>query len=122
MAQKTTIDKLAADVEKILEDYAKDTNKDMTKLVKEFGKKGAKAVKGASSGIGGKYASGWTSDVEVSRLGAVATIYNKRPGLPHLLENGHATRNGGRTAGRPHIAPVEQKLVEEFTKAVQNDL
>lgn len=119
---KTTIDKLAADVEKILKDYAEDTNKDMTKLVKEFGKKGAKAVKSASSGIGGKYASGWTSQVEETRQGAVATIYSNRPGLPHLLEKGHATRNGGRVAGRTHIAPVEEKLVEEFTKAVQNDL
>lgn len=122
MAKKTPIEKLAADVEKILADYAQDVSKDMTKLVTEFGKKGAKAVRGASSSIGGEYASGWTSQVEESRLGAVATIYNKRPGLPHLLENGHALRNGGRTAGRPHIAPVEEKLVEEFTKAVQNDL
>ena len=110
-------------MEKILAQYAEDTNKNMTELVKEFGKKGAKAVKGeASAVIGGRYASGWTSQVEVSRLGAVATIYNNRPGLPHLLENGHAKRNGGRVAGRTHIAPVEEKLVEEFQKAVQHDL
>ena len=119
---KTTIDKLAADIEKILDKYGEDTNKNLTAIVKEFGKKGAKAVKNGASGIGGKYAAGWTSQVEVTRLGAVATIYNNRPGLPHLLEHGHAKRNGGRVPGRTHIAPVEEKLVEEFQKAVQNDL
>lgn len=118
----TPIDRLAADIQKILDKYGEDTAKNMTEIVKEFGKKGAKAVKASASEIGGQYASGWTSVVEADRLGATATIYNKRPGLPHLLENGHAKRNGGRTAPRVHIKPVEEKLLEEFTKAVTNDL
>ena len=51
------------------------------------------------------------------------TIYNaKLPGLAHLLEHGHAKVNGGRTAPRVHIAPVEKKLIEEYERNVENDI
>ena len=111
----------AASVRKILDDYQKDINRNLGELTKKLGQKGAKEVKNQSGQFGGSgaYAKGWTSQYEESRLSKTATIYNQKAGLPHLLENGHALRNGGRTAGRTHIAPVEQKLVEEFTKAVE---
>lgn len=61
---------------------------------------------------GGAYAKSWTSDVEEGRTFRSATVYNKNHyQLSHLLENGHATRNGGRTNPRVHIAPVEAEAV-----------
>ena len=111
----------AAKIQKILTDYENQVVKDTGALVKKLGQQGAKEVKSASGQFGGtgKYAQGWTSQYEETRLSKSATIYNKTAGLPHLLENGHALRNGGRVAGRTHIAPVEQKLIEEFTKAME---
>lgn len=48
------------------------------------------------------------------------TIHNKdRYQLTHLLEKGHANRDGSRTSGRPHIGPVEETLVKEYVKQVE---
>ena len=127
MAQKAPLDKLEASINKILKEYEDDVNKDTTQLVRDFAKKGAQAVKGEARNRGWGdttgYASGWTSTVETGRLSAQGVIYNsKTPGLPHLLEFGHALRGGGRARAFPHIAPVEEKLVEEYYKAVIDKL
>ena len=56
-------------------------------------------------------------------MGAKATLYNaKVPGLPHLLEHGHAKRGGGRVSGRVHIAPVEEELEKAFTQELERAL
>lgn len=119
--QTVPADKLDEALKKVLQDYAQDVSMTVNDLAKAFAKKGAQAVKQASAGAygGGRYSRGWTSTLEETRVGATAIIYNKTPGLPHLLEKGHAKRGGGRVAGRVHIAPAEEKLVEEFRKAVE---
>lgn len=127
---KTPLDKFSAEIAGILEEYADDVQSNLEEITKEVGKKGAKAVQAqAKATVGGKqYASGWTSQVEVTRLGATATIYNKsQPGLAHLLEHGHVSRNGtgrtfGRVPGHEHIAPVEEELVDDFQKELEKRL
>lgn len=123
MAKKTPLDKLSEAVDKLLTEYQEDVVKDTNELVKQFAKKGAKAVsQNARSHGWGKstgYDKGWTSQYEEGRFSSQGIIYNKKaPGLPHLLENGHALRGGGRTRSFPHIAPVEEKLSDELYKAV----
>lgn len=48
------------------------------------------------------------------------TIYVGKPHyrLTHLLENGHALQNGGRTRAFPHWKPAEDFAVKEFTEGV----
>lgn len=71
----------------------------------------------------GRYGTGWTSQIETGRFSAQGTIYNyKYPGLPHLLEYGHANRNGGRTPGHVHIAPVEEKINADFERKIENEI
>lgn len=122
---KTPIDKLDTAISKILSEYAESVTKDVKALSREFAKNGAQAVKQGAQGLfggTGEYARSWTSTFEETRLSAQGIIYSKVPGLPHLLEFGHAKRGGGRVAGRSHIAPVEEKLADEFEKAVRESL
>lgn len=127
MASKTPLDRLSATISSVLAEYVDDVNRSSQECVKEVTKAGARAVKQAaqSSFDGKEYAQGWTSRVDDTRFGAVGVIYNqKQPGLPHLLEYGHVSRNGtGRTFGTvkgvEHIAPVEQKIVEEFEQKIR---
>ena len=126
MAKKIPVDRLSAEINKILTEYGNEVQENVDDAARRVTKAGAKAVKASAKdlfriGKGEKnYAKGWTSKFETGRLSAQGIIYNKDlPGLPHLLEHGHANRNGGRTPGRAHIAPVEQKIIEDFEKAVK---
>ena len=123
MAKKTPSEKLAGALEKILRDYADGVVENLADVTKKFAKKGAQAVRGEAQSKGwGEYATGWTSQFEQTRLSATGTIYNKTPGLPHLLENGHALRGGGRSRAFTHIAPVEEQISEEYLKAVKKGI
>ena len=58
-----------------------------------------------------KYNSGWTrTQLKSSGKGYEITVHNKRYQLTHLLEKGHALKNGGRARAFSHIAPVEEKI------------
>ena len=123
MAKKLKgVDGLAAEIESILEEYKDKINDGVQDAVEAATKAGVKAVKQEAQSMfngSGKYAKGWSSRVEKDRLGAHGVIFNKSvPGLPHLLEHGHANRGGGRTPGRVHIKPVEDKITKEFEKKV----
>ena len=116
---------LEADIKKILDEYEGDVKNLNEKTVKKIAQKGVKSLKSRSSVFKGtgKYASGWRSKVEVTRTDAKATLYNARlPGLPHLLEHGHAKRNGGRVLGTVHIKPVEDELERAFSQEIESGL
>ena len=125
MARRITIDQFASSIHDILEKYGDEINENMEAAVKAVSRKGAQAVKSAASSTfnGSKYAGGWTSKTETGRTSSQGIIYNRTvPGLPHLLENGHAMRGGGRVAGRPHIKPVEEQIIQEFEQEVRKSI
>lgn len=120
---KMSIDKLEANVKKILQEYVGDVDQDIEKATRAIARKGAQAIQTSAAELfdGETYASGWTSEVQKTRVGVTGVIYNnKQPGLAHLLENGHAAVNGGRVEGRPHIKPVEDAIVKEYEEAIKN--
>lgn len=67
------------------------------------------------SSPGKKYPKGWAVKYETGRFKVGAAVYGKSGTyqLAHLLEYGHATRNGGRTKPIVHIEPVEQWAINE---------
>lgn len=62
-----------------------------------------------------KYKDGW--DYKENKKGGY-TVYNETNyRLTHLLEKGHATRNGRRrTKPQPHLEPIELQLKEMWSK------
>lgn len=123
--KKVTMEQLPGAIKEILEQYEGEINRFLPEITEEVGKTGVKALRTSAKQKfnGKKYAGGWRSVSERNRYGATVTIYNGRlPGLPHLLEHGHAKRGGGRVDGRAHIAPVEEKLITDFEKKVEHDI
>jgi len=118
---KVTPNNLGEAIAQVLEEYGDEVTKNMDEVTKAVGKVGVKALKSASNIFGGsgKYRKSWTSKLEKERYGSTVILYSTVPGLPHLLENGHANRGGGRTPGRTHIAPVEEELIKEFEEQIR---
>lgn len=116
---------IQAEISKILSDYGDEVIREMRPVVEEVAKEGVKTLKSTSprtKRAGGKhYANGWRQKTEWKRFGASSVVYNAtKPGLTHLLENGHAKRGGGRTRSFPHIKPVEEWINREVvTKLVR---
>ena len=120
MASNTPHNQLAATIAGILNEYADGVTTGVKDAVKKTTKDGAKMVKQeAVKKFGpGPYSKSWVYKYENERLGSYGVIYSKKPGLPHLLENGHTLRNGRFWQGKPHISIAEEKIVDEFEEEV----
>ena len=97
----------------ILQKYGKEVGTILDDVIEQVAKEARKEVSASSPGSG-KYGKGWKIENTGTRLAPGQTIYNTRPGLPHLLEYGHALRGGGRTKAQPHIAPVNDKIEDKI--------
>lgn len=121
-SKKITADRLGQEIQNILEKYGDDIEADLDFITKKIAQKGATALRNeskASFNGTGKYASGWSATTVKHPHYISAVIHNKKvPGLPHLLEHGHALRSGGRVQGRIHIEPVETNLIQEYEREV----
>lgn len=117
---KVTIDNLDTAIRDILEDYADDIQQDLEEATNRIAKVGVQALRNESKSLfnGNKYATGWTSTIQKGRLGLSVVLHNKQAGLPHLLEHSHQTGKNGRYIGRPHIKPVEEKLIKDFEEEI----
>lgn len=122
------VDQLHSAIMSIMEDYSEEVERKSGECVRKIAQQGAKTIRSVSPRRGGDYAGGWTYKVEQKRLGTEGTIYNsKKPGLAHLLEHGHATRNGtGRTyddtPAHPHIKAVEEQIITDFEKSIKVEI
>lgn len=122
------IDALGAEITKIMEEYAAEVSNDVKAEAIEVAKETVKELKQTSpKGPGsrkGHYKDGWALKVEKENAVSInIKVHNrKKPGLTHLLENGHAKSGGGRVQGIPHIGPAEQRAVERYERLLKERL
>ena len=110
MGKTVSIDGLADAVMEELTEYNPLAQETMKKAVTTAGQTVRKEIQSGAPVRTGKYAKSWTAKkTRESSTRLEVTVYSpSRYMLAHLLEHGHAKRNGGRTRAFPHIAPAEE--------------
>ena len=118
------VDRLAKELVDGLLEYSDEVTAVVKKSVDAVSKSTASELKRVSPKRTGEYAKDWTSKKSYEdRRGKRKTVYNKeRYRLTHLLEYGHAKRNGGRVPANPHIKKIEEKAKQELEEMIKRAL
>ena len=124
MSDKCTIDNLAKTIMEGLQEYADLASEDVKAAVRKAGKNVKADIAANAPKRTGAYSKSWTVKTQketANRLEVVVHSKNRYQ-LAHLLEHGHAKRGGGRVAGKPHIAPAEEKAIKELEQEITRKL
>lgn len=112
---------LAEAIARELSAYSEALMEEIKQSVNDAGNLCVQQVRQKSPKLTGSYQRGWRlkkafeseSDIRV-------VVYNRTDyQLTHLLEHGHARRNGGRVEGKPHIAPAERAAEEALMRGIK---
>lgn len=129
MSDTINIDELASQIANELDSYTEEITADIKKAVDTVGKEANEEIKKhiTFKQPTGKYVKSFrvkTSYEDKFNKRNTWYVANGQHRLTHLLENGHALRDGGRSEAYPHIKYGEElaiKRMEELAKeAVQN--
>lgn len=110
------MDDLSKMIMQELEDYSNEIAEILEDEKEQVAQEAVQELKSSSPlGKTGKYAKGWKK----TKQGTSWVVHNSTPGLPHLIEKGHAKRNGGRTKAQVHIKSVEEKVAKQFEENIE---
>ena len=120
----SSIDDLADLVMDGLREYSELADTAMKKAVRKTAASVKKEISENAPKRTGKYAKSWTAKKTKENSHSLEmTVHSKnRYQLAHLLEHGHAKRNGGRVEGKPHIAPAEENGAELLQSLIRKEL
>lgn len=121
MSLNINIPELSATIERELSAYSEEVAAHLKEDIKDAAQEMVNELRRTSPNDTGEYARGWANRVEhESDEDIRVVVYNKtRPSLTHLLENGHAKVNGGRTEARPHIRPAADRAGKRLEQKVK---
>ena len=124
MSQNVSIDDMDDVIMKELEQYAKLATDDMKDAVKNTAKSVKKDIESSAPVLTGRYKKSWAvKNISENANSIEISVHSRnRYQLTHLLEHGHAKRGGGRVAGKPHIAPAEEKGKQDLINAIEEKL
>lgn len=120
----TSIDDMAAEIMRGLTEYADLADTAMKAAVKKTATSVKNEISANAPVKSGRYKKSWTTKKTKENSHTLEmTVHSKdRYQLAHLLEKGHAKRNGGRVSGKPHIAPAEAHGEEMLTQLIEEAL
>ena len=124
MSDKCTIDNLAKTIMEGLQEYADLASEDVKAAVRKADKNVKADIAANAPKRTGAYSKSWTVKTQKETANSLEVVVHSknRYQLAHLLEHGHAKRGGGRVAGKPHIAPAEEKAVKQLEEDIVKKL
>ena len=124
MAEKISIGELADTVMEGLLEYADLAADEMKTAVKKAGKTVRNEIEENAPRDTGRYAKSWKAKTTNETSDSIeVTVYSPgRYQIAHLLEHGHAKRGGGRVRAIPHIAPAEEKGIDQLERDIERAL
>lgn len=107
-----------------LTEYAELATDDMKEAVKHASSTVRKEITANAPKDTGAFAKSWTAKKvrETSQTLTMVVHSRNKYQLAHLLEYGHAKRNGGRVEGKAHIAPAEQQGIRQLQEEIERAL
>lgn len=122
MGKTIKADDLANEISEIMESYAGEISGMLKEEVKNAGKLGVKVVKKHAQKKSGIYRRNLRLKRVFENSHAIRLVIHADNGswrVAHLLEKGHAKRNGGRVQGKPHFSVAEQEIADYLGRAVE---
>lgn len=121
---KVSIGDLADEIIKGLKEYADIATEDIKEAVKKSGRRVRKEIRDKAPVDAGGYKKSWAVKKERETAHQLHLIVHSknRYQLAHLLEHGHATRDGGRVKGQPHISLAEEIGIKQLEDDIEQAL
>ncbi len=125
MSRNVSVEQMADAIMEDLREYADAAAMDVKAAVRKSANTVRKQI-GEKAPVGKtkRYSKSWrVKTTEENSQKLMQTVHSPtRYMLAHLLEKGHAKRNGGRTRAIPHIAPAEQAGVQQLDSLIRKAL
>lgn len=124
MTKKVNIDSLAKEINKSLKDYAYLAGNELKSCIVELGNEVRDEIKDNAPVKTKKYRASWKSTKKRESANSIEVVVQSRNKyqLTHLLEFGHAKKNGERTKAIPHIEPATRNLEERITQKLEEKM
>lgn len=122
--RRVSVDQMAEAITQSLGEYAELSNEVMKRSVTEVSQSVKKDIQANAPMRTGKYKKSWAAKKVKEDANSMTMVVHSRDRyqIAHLLEHGHARRNGDRVAAIPHIAPAEQRGAEELVSKIERGL
>lgn len=120
MAKNVSVDDLAAEVTRTIQEYTEDVSKAIKKKMDEVAEQVLQETKNLAPKRTGEYANTFVKTKQDEYGKTRRVIWNKKHyRRVHLLEFGHAKKNGGRVDAIPHLRPAYEKYGAELPEHIK---